>query len=588
MLIRDFWLSLVLYVISASAAQELLTQDEDLEGGDSFYHLPHQVRRVAVIGGGPAGLQFTSTLIEHGFEVRMFERAPHPGGNWLYTEQLPITPPFPNKPIEEMAYTPDIPERLPATKVYVDGQDGVTVDWRIREHWAPSSTWFNMTTTAPYHFMSIPDINYPPNTPWRLNRLEICRYVKQYASSVGLNSNDDEHANVTAYWTRVERVEKLPGTEKRWTLTLRKMTPLRDGSLEVHWWQEQFDAVVVGQRSQGDAAFVPPIPRLKEWAELLPNHIFHSRNYRRPQLFANQNVLIVGGSVSATGIASELIGYARSVTVSIRQTSNPIALALHSLFPGNVTFIPEIKKFRDLPTASQTSPRDAALVLVNGTIVSGYDVIILATGYRQSLPFLKGYHNSTIKGFDEPETTIAPIITDGTHFRSLHWTGHYIDDPTLLLCTTNPWTIDALRYQALGAAKVWSEKARLPSITRMWGSYPGAAHVLVEPPLLGQIRSRLFVTWLNNEILEFGGPLIAPPALDGAMELARYYSAKESPKRFAAFFEPGGFPSSERPRSQWDVYNGARGPSASFSDGDLNAAADVLSLGHWAELSLRW
>lgn len=38
---------------------------------------------------------------------------------------------------------------------------------------------------------------------------------------------------------------------------------------------------------------------------------------------------------------------------------------------------------------------------------------------------------STIKGLDEPETEVAPIITDGTHLRSLHWTGHYIDDPTI-------------------------------------------------------------------------------------------------------------------------------------------------------------
>lgn len=38
---------------------------------------------------------------------------------------------------------------------------------------------------------------------------------------------------------------------------------------------------------------------------------------------------------------------------------------------------------------------------------------------------------STIKGRDEPETKVAPIITDGTHVRSLHWTGHYIADPTL-------------------------------------------------------------------------------------------------------------------------------------------------------------
>lgn len=78
--------------------------------------------------------------------------------------------------------------------------------------------------------------------------------------------------------------------------------------------------------------------------------------------------------------------------------------------------------------------------------------IIFATGFRTSLPFLADYHNkcelylvpsstlladavaflaSTIKGHEEPDTKLAPIITDGTHLRSLHWTGHYIEDPTL-------------------------------------------------------------------------------------------------------------------------------------------------------------
>jgi len=52
---------------------------------------------------------------------------------------------------------------------------------------------------------------------------------------------------------------------------------------------------------------------------------------------------------------------------------------------------------------------------------------------------------SSITGFSEPETLVAPIITDGTHLRSLHWTGHYINDPTLavaagtnLTCTHAP------------------------------------------------------------------------------------------------------------------------------------------------------
>lgn len=60
-----------------------------------FYEFPNEIKRVAVIGGGPNGLVYTSTLLEHGFEVRMFEKAPEPGGNWFYTPTKPVHASFP-------------------------------------------------------------------------------------------------------------------------------------------------------------------------------------------------------------------------------------------------------------------------------------------------------------------------------------------------------------------------------------------------------------------------------------------------------------------------------------------------------------
>ena len=113
------------------------------------------------------------------------------------------------------------------------------------------------------------------------------RHVRQYASSVGLNSNDEEHDNVTSYSTRVERVEKLPGT-KRWTLTLRKMEPCGEGKIRADWWTEEFDAVVVAALSESDSPWVPPILGLNEWAEAHPNRIFHGRQYRRPEKMRGQ------------------------------------------------------------------------------------------------------------------------------------------------------------------------------------------------------------------------------------------------------------------------------------------------------------
>jgi NADPH-dependent 2,4-dienoyl-CoA reductase/sulfur reductase-like enzyme len=60
-----------------------------------YYRLPHIIERVAVIGAGPAGLQQTAALLNAGLKVRMFERAPRPGGQWMYTDKTPISAPFP-------------------------------------------------------------------------------------------------------------------------------------------------------------------------------------------------------------------------------------------------------------------------------------------------------------------------------------------------------------------------------------------------------------------------------------------------------------------------------------------------------------
>ncbi|KAF8311491.1 hypothetical protein DL93DRAFT_2083256 [Clavulina sp. PMI_390] len=430
--------------------------------------------------------------------------------------------------------------------------------------------------------MSLPDIEHAKNTPWKLHHMEVNRHIRQYASSVGLNSNDEEHVNAKAYSTRVERAERIPGSQKRWTLTLRKLTPLRDGKLEVNWWQEEFDAVVLGSEAKRDAAWVPPIFGMEEWAHVFPDAIFHSKQYRDPQDFRNKNVLIIGGSQSGLGIANDLIGHARSVTVSARNVSKPVAAAVRKSFHKNVTHVPEIEQFSNRPSLAGEKLHNASLVFVNGTITTGFDTIILATGYRRSFPFLVGFHNSTIKGLDEPETTVAPIITDGTHLRSLHWTGHYIDDPTLLICTAGPWRDAAGMYLALGAARVWSGKSRLPRVVDMWKSYPGAAHVLEESLIPYQIRNRLLVTWLNNEALEFGGSLVEPSPVDELLEFSQYFAAKEQSKEFAAFFD--GPILAERPRHDWEIYNG----SVDEELQQLQYLHDHQSLEHWADFSLDW
>lgn len=102
------------------------------------------------------------------------------------------------------------------------------------------------------------------------------------------------------------------------------------------------------------------------------------------------------------------------------------------------------------------------------------------------------------------------ISDDVRGWQALHWTGHYIQDPTLAFAHVRPWTTG--RYQILGFAKVWKGTARLPSEKRMFELYRGPGKEFFGDGLYGtptqEARARYFVAWLNSESLKFGGRFV--------------------------------------------------------------------------------
>ena len=157
------------------------------------------------------------------------------------------------------------------------------------------------------------------------------RYVRQFASSKGLNVNDEEHENVTSYSTRVERVHKHVGSNK-WTLTLRRLVeiPYFSGKLRADWWTEKFDAVVVATNSESDSPWVPPIPRLVDWANAYPEAIYHVRNYRRPESFLGKASMLFCPITPRLGWADcQSRKYLSLVAFCLLQESQPISPLMH-------------------------------------------------------------------------------------------------------------------------------------------------------------------------------------------------------------------------------------------------------------------
>ncbi|KAF8589628.1 FAD/NAD(P)-binding domain-containing protein [Ramaria rubella] len=514
------WLSLLsLAQVALSNTQHLLKSPKTEFRSDPYlfstspehYIFPSPIDKVAVIGAGPGGLQYASILLKHGFQVRLFERDTVPGGNWRYTDETPVDLDYPDKPLSIASYTPDIPPVLPFSKIFREGDDGISLSHRYRDHWLPRPTWKGTTTLHPPAIIRLPSINYEEETLWELPQTEVQRHVREYASAQALSPIDDtDFPNVTSYGTRVERVRKMHSANSfersKWQLTLRKLTQVVSDDrprLQAEYWTEEFDAVVVATGPY-DSIYISAIKGLAEVAQK-SKQIYHSRNYRRPDNLFGKACLLPclgrGNYFSGSGIARDIIYHAKSVTVSARNHSGPpTPIKQFTRIPYNVTFVPEIAEFKSLNE----------IHLINGTVLSDIDEVILATGFRRSNPFLVDHHNATFLG--KPyDFEFAPILTDGSSIHSVAFSGHYIDDPTLVF-GSGPWTHGILQGTAF--ARVWKGAARLPPREALWDEYyarEGGKHSNMIMPFgfpVTEVVHRRLVTWINNEAYLHGGTLV--------------------------------------------------------------------------------
>ncbi|KAJ3773442.1 FAD/NAD(P)-binding domain-containing protein [Lentinula raphanica] len=512
--------------------------DSNNKGPSESYQFKWPIRKVAIIGAGAGGLVTYREFSRMGYQVRMFERDSVPGGNWHYTDEVPLNAPFPNIDPSEADFRPHLPPAhvdLPYEEEFAELEPSAVSEAR-RAHRAPKPIWHSLTSTAPKQNQELRELPWPSHTPLTLTQNHLQRYVRTFASLHEINSNDD-NPNVS-YNTRVERVEKrydLDGKEAGWSLTLRKFIETGPNAYKIQWWKEDFDAIIVAS-GRFSAPNLPRIPGLAQWAQLYPHLNTHSRQYRRPEEFANQTVLVVGGSVSGTEIAEDISGNAKKVFLSVRPHEDSVFRETRNMYlsrvPRNVSIVPEIRFFHPLgptsPTDSSPTIQSGEIELMNGTILRGFDRIIFATGFRYAFPFLPQYHNASLR----PNETIPisdrrpqPLVTDGTHIRSLHLDLFYIEEPTIGFINMN-LGIESFMYSEFAAsaiAKVWKGEAKLPSTKEMWdmhwrrvaeagGAYGGQFMYLGSAKEAAMVR--YIVGWLNEDAVKYGGHQIDPPSED--------------------------------------------------------------------------
>ncbi|KAK4454902.1 hypothetical protein QBC34DRAFT_288691 [Podospora aff. communis PSN243] len=392
--------------------------------------MPVPIKRVAVIGAGPAGAITVDALAqEKTFDViRVFERREGPGGCWIGdTKPPPTISTLPALATRTADAPVPIPKSLPAQTPKLH-----------QPRFTESSVYPYLETNVDDTAMQFSQEPIPaersewsvsvhgPNTPFRHWTV-----MKRYVSDL---FERHRYQNLVSFNTTVELVEKV-GSE--WKVTLRKEDEESD-----YWWVEWFDAVVVAS-GHFWVPYIPAIKGLEAFEKARPGSVLHSKHFRGRDLFRGKRVVVVGASVSAADIAVDLA------------SSKTASLPVHAIVKGrnaNVYFgdlafqHPNIQTH---PSISHIAGR--TIHLVDGNSIPDVDRIIFATGYSWTLPFL-------------PQVPVRSNRVPGLY---QHVVWH--QDPTLLFvgAVGAGLTFKIFEWQAVLAARILAGRAVLPPVEEM-------------------------------------------------------------------------------------------------------------------------
>ena len=291
-----------------------------------------EVKRVAVIGAGPAGLITASELIRSGLEVVVFEQREVLGGTWA---------------LQSISNSPDIRENN--RSVF-------------------SATYPGMKVNFPRQLMGFSD--YPCNDQNLQSPVifpgqeQIHDFLARLAQKQGVTPRIRHHHQLKRLHcqTRNGKDSWLIETEQQGVL------------------DEPFDAVLfcTGRYSE---PVIPEIAGAKEFT----GKIIHSLSYRGPEPYKRQRVAVVGTGPSGEDTSRQISMVADRVFVCAREGSYPFL----NKMKGNYGSRKNITRQEDI-----ASLQGNQILLTNGKVLKDIDTLILSTGYQinsdlfANVPFL--------------------------------------------------------------------------------------------------------------------------------------------------------------------------------------------------------
>lgn len=284
--------------------------------------------RVCVIGAGAAGLIAIKHANDLNCEVTAFEQSDEIGGTWVKSNET------------------------------------VTDKYGLDVH---SSLYDDLLTNLPIELMCYPNEPFPENEESFVSAEVVLRYYQSFADKHNLRDYIKFECNV---------VRVRPLLDDLWEVIVKN---LPNGSFETH----VFDAILICN-GHFHSSFTPDY----KGRELFKGKQIHSHEYRKPDHFKDENILVIGGNYSAVDIVQQTAEFSKSVSWSHHLKYKPDTKA----FGGNVNQRPDVKTIRE-----------NSVEFIDGSI-SRFASIIYCTGYQYKFPFL-----SVDCGISTHEEYVTPL-----------------------------------------------------------------------------------------------------------------------------------------------------------------------------------
>ncbi len=275
--------------------------------------------KVAIIGAGAAGLVTAHELIRADHDLTVFEQDDHVAGVWQYHEGV---------------------------------EDDLLGHTQNRVH---SSLYDSLQTNLSRDLMAFLDFTFDTagggqdDWPRFPHHTQVAEYLNRFADHFDLRRH-------IRFNQKVLNVEKVQRQGSEWVVRTEDQTAT-------------FDAVAVCNGHYAKPR-VPPIDGIESIPRLL-----HSHNYRKPDMFRDQTVALLGASVSGFDLHREIASVAGAVYLSGEMFDDMDDDKRHQ---RNVTFAPRI----------MSCDVDRCLHFADGSDSTPIDSFIYCTGYHYNFPFL--------------------------------------------------------------------------------------------------------------------------------------------------------------------------------------------------------